>query len=222
MGNSGIRDINPTTKRLVERCLSGEWCVQLRKAHPEAASPSLRMGTSSSDSSAGASQTRSQLGIASVHAATHLEKTKTLKSSKSFEYIKNASPQQKPLRSPIDSVLRPNNVSTLSLNGVATTTGPSLVPTPKRKGTANSAHVDGLFADRRYVPSPLVSPAKSEHAYDTRLSPTPASSPTSPPHQQRRSAPPPPKRRKPPAIPVGHTNSGGTISAIKSSAIVRP
>ena len=31
ISHSGIRDINATTQRLVERCLSGEWCVQLRK-----------------------------------------------------------------------------------------------------------------------------------------------------------------------------------------------
>ncbi|KAL5514679.1 hypothetical protein ACEPAG_1995 [Sanghuangporus baumii] len=28
---SNIREVNPTTKRLVERCLSGDWCVQLRR-----------------------------------------------------------------------------------------------------------------------------------------------------------------------------------------------
>ncbi|KAI0356846.1 hypothetical protein OH77DRAFT_174652 [Trametes cingulata] len=30
--NESIRDIDPTTKRLVERCLSGDWCVQFRKS----------------------------------------------------------------------------------------------------------------------------------------------------------------------------------------------
>ncbi|KAG1769817.1 hypothetical protein EDD22DRAFT_770686 [Suillus occidentalis] len=33
--NGNIRDINPTTKRLVERCLGGEWCVQLRRTSHE-------------------------------------------------------------------------------------------------------------------------------------------------------------------------------------------
>lgn len=31
VSHPGIRDIDPTTKRLVDRCLSGDWCVQLRK-----------------------------------------------------------------------------------------------------------------------------------------------------------------------------------------------
>ncbi|KAI0749911.1 hypothetical protein C8Q80DRAFT_1269710 [Daedaleopsis nitida] len=29
--NESIRHVDPTTKRLVERCMSGEWCVKLRK-----------------------------------------------------------------------------------------------------------------------------------------------------------------------------------------------
>ena len=32
--NESIRDVDPTTKRLVARCLSGDWCVQLRKSAP--------------------------------------------------------------------------------------------------------------------------------------------------------------------------------------------
>ncbi|KAI0649712.1 hypothetical protein C8Q79DRAFT_1006058 [Trametes meyenii] len=32
--NESIRDIDPTTKRLVTRCLSGDWCVQFRKTNP--------------------------------------------------------------------------------------------------------------------------------------------------------------------------------------------
>ncbi|TFK85914.1 hypothetical protein K466DRAFT_600765 [Polyporus arcularius HHB13444] len=32
--NESIRDVDPTTKRLVARCMSGEWCVQFRKANP--------------------------------------------------------------------------------------------------------------------------------------------------------------------------------------------
>lgn len=35
MDNADIRDIDPTTKRLVERCLGGEWCVQYRKVPKE-------------------------------------------------------------------------------------------------------------------------------------------------------------------------------------------
>ncbi|KAI0788074.1 hypothetical protein C8Q74DRAFT_1196509 [Fomes fomentarius] len=32
--NESIRDLDPTTKRLVARCLSGDWCVHLRKSTP--------------------------------------------------------------------------------------------------------------------------------------------------------------------------------------------
>ncbi|KAI0816916.1 hypothetical protein BC628DRAFT_1098166 [Trametes gibbosa] len=33
--NETIRDIDPTTRRLVERCLGGEWCVQFRQSAAE-------------------------------------------------------------------------------------------------------------------------------------------------------------------------------------------
>ncbi|KAI8996664.1 hypothetical protein BD414DRAFT_478703 [Trametes punicea] len=39
--NESIRDVDPTTKRLVERCLSGDWCVQFRRS---AAGPNERRG----------------------------------------------------------------------------------------------------------------------------------------------------------------------------------
>ncbi|KAH9934484.1 uncharacterized protein BXZ73DRAFT_45715 [Epithele typhae] len=36
--NESIRDVNPTTKRLVSRCMSGGWCVQLCKDSPSTSS----------------------------------------------------------------------------------------------------------------------------------------------------------------------------------------
>ncbi|RPD60621.1 hypothetical protein L226DRAFT_545118 [Lentinus tigrinus ALCF2SS1-7] len=41
--NETIRDVDPTTKRLVTRCMSGDWCVQFRKANP--ATPTNRKFT---------------------------------------------------------------------------------------------------------------------------------------------------------------------------------
>lgn len=38
VSHADIREINPTTKRLVERCLTGDWCVQLRKVDSPATS----------------------------------------------------------------------------------------------------------------------------------------------------------------------------------------
>lgn len=245
MGNSGIRDINPTTKRLVERCLSGEWCVQLHRSPstersgPQTGSPTRTLSTNSTDTEQ--SQAQSQLGITSVHASTHLDKHKTLKSSKSVEFRKNGatSQTQKSLRSPVEHI-RPTNVSALSLTGVASaTTPPSAVPISKRKSSVNSAHIDGIYADRNHSHSAAQSASSDigfhHHHRTTQATSSSASIsyPTSPVHQdpsvivqsvpkQRRSAPPPPKRRKPPAVPVGRTNGGATISAIKSSAFTSP
>ncbi|KAJ7594397.1 hypothetical protein C8J56DRAFT_821029 [Mycena floridula] len=239
MGNSGIRDISPTTRRLVERCLTGEWCVQHRKAHP-AKEPedrsNGRVSTPSSDgidsSSTSASQTQSQLGITSVHASTHLDKHKTLKSSKSFEFINNMAPSQqtRSIRSPVENTSRSANASTMNLTSIKSAL-PSAhgISIPKRKDSANSAHVEGAYADRGLysAKSPISEIGYPSHHHSKPSSPLSGSlSPTydAQPivHQQRRSAPPPPKRRKPPAIPVGQSNSGATISTIKSSVISSP
>ena len=49
--NESIRDIDPTTKRLVQRCLSGDWCVQFRKkadAPGRVTSPALSVTSATS------------------------------------------------------------------------------------------------------------------------------------------------------------------------------
>jgi len=224
MQNSRIRDINPTTKRLVERCLSGEWCVQLKNNKKDSGKQlDYSRGGSPSCDSIGS---QSHLGIPGVSASTELNrsgsgKTKTLKSSKSVEYIKGPSvPQQQ--RQP-----RPSNASVLSLSGVASATPPgppSPLAHPKRKGSASSAHVDGTFSDRHSLPHSHLAHNHHPQSFASSVPASPtssdqngvASAQAQVPH--RRSAPPaPPKRRKPPAIPVGHTNGGATITAIRTS-----
>lgn len=247
MSNSKIRDINPTTKRLVERCLSGEWCVQLRaKATTTATSPlsdhaldsPTRRGSASSEASAAQAQ------------ALPPAKQRTLKSSKSFEFLKGyaALPSRDNFRALVSSGTvggaggrRPSNASTsaLSLTGVAEATAPA---PPKRKGaTAFSATLStghdtprtshNIHSTGRYAGSAtdLALHRSQEHAPPPRAAAAASdssvhnysSSPLSPESgHQRRSAPPPPqpKRRKPPAIPVDKTNSGATFTSIKSSS----
>ncbi|KAJ7768649.1 hypothetical protein DFH07DRAFT_807525 [Mycena maculata] len=246
-GNSGIRDISPTTRRLVERCLSGEWCVQLRKTHsplPISDDDKWR-GSASSDASHYA-----QMNMPGMAASAQLERApsgrRTLKSSKSVENLKGHSVTRSALET---GVRRPSNAS--SINLVASATAPSaktnsLAP-PTRKGSADSGPVEGSYADRHRAPQPHPghtselsfptaplhhSPLASTMSFGaSSLPPTPPTpmSPSAiqvhvqppPPQQQqqqRRSAPPPPpKRRKPPAIPVGRTNGGATITAIRST-----
>ncbi|KAJ7216404.1 hypothetical protein GGX14DRAFT_604625 [Mycena pura] len=219
--NSSIRDINPTTRRLVERCLSGDWCVQLRKTSSAAihsADPAADDDVQSrrSDASGNTSRdTHSQLTAPSMAASVQLSRTlsgkpRTLKSSKSVEFIKGSSAAQP---SALDAMRRPSNAS--SLNLVAGATLPAPLPSPTRKSTANPGPGDGASAERHRAPS--ISHSRSDSAL---LSPSATGQGQgqgqAPP--QRRSAPPPPKRRKPPAIPVAKTTSGPMITTIRTSS----
>ncbi|KAJ7076503.1 hypothetical protein B0H15DRAFT_595737 [Mycena belliarum] len=254
-GHSTIRDVSATTRRLVERCLSGDWCVQLRKAHPSSDTTSdddVRRGSRSNGVSG---RTVSNMNAPSMSASAQLErsasgKTRTLKTSKSVEFIKGyaatqqAQAQRPPTRSALDTVRRPSNAS--SINLVAGATAPvhvGTLPPPLRKGSADSGPVGGAFADRHRVahtsaPAPTahhapVPIAGSLSGSSLRSAPPPPATiqvpvqPSAPaPVPQRRSAPPPPPhRRKPPAIPAARANStaaGTTITTIRSSATTSP
>ncbi|KAI0072901.1 hypothetical protein K474DRAFT_1678288 [Panus rudis PR-1116 ss-1] len=101
--NENIRDVNPTTKRLVQRCLSGEWCVQFRKNHRALSDGATMVERVDSPGLDTVSVTSApQLGGTRIHleppagAAGHSHghgkpppgKTKTLKSSRSAENLK--------------------------------------------------------------------------------------------------------------------------------------
>ncbi|KAH8833744.1 hypothetical protein DL96DRAFT_1578218 [Flagelloscypha sp. PMI_526] len=218
--NSRIREVNATTKRLVERCLSGEWCVQHRSREPPSSLHPPPARSASPRSESGISQAHSQFGLSSVTASVQLErsgstKTKLLKSSKSVEnfhaHTSGSSSSQKPTRSVLDGVRRGSNASSNSMTGVASakvSTGAGT--TPRRKDTADSSIVDGAYADRHRHTTYT---QENKSTTSPQLSPT-ASTDSAP--NPRRSAPPPPgKRRKPPAVPVGKTNGGATVTKIK-------
>ncbi|KAG6834984.1 hypothetical protein H0H93_005916 [Arthromyces matolae] len=218
---SAVRDVNPTTKRLVERCLSGNWCVNLIKVKQTQSAAGQKASSPEID----AAMKSPTAFTTNVPAASQLQRSnsKTLKTSRSVEHLRARSETSKSSRSPIDNLLRANNSgSSVSLNRV-THTGPSdslHPPLPKRRGTAHSVEMNGPHTSR-HTPVPhvdadfhnhhhqLIAPSKSLHNVPD--------APQQPP--VRRSAPPPPtKRRKPPAIPTQTTLGGGTITTIKSSA----
>ncbi|KAJ3726490.1 hypothetical protein DFJ43DRAFT_1087561 [Lentinula guzmanii] len=116
---SNVRDVNPTTKRLVERCLGGEWCVGLARQKQIKEAKGLN-GDEDNDSeiswnaadTAGGITThtaskvngaRSHLGVGSSSSTTagtastsnvtssHASAPRTLKSSKSMEFKKSRS-----------------------------------------------------------------------------------------------------------------------------------
>ncbi|KAF8056906.1 hypothetical protein FPV67DRAFT_631365 [Lyophyllum atratum] len=224
VANARVRDVNPTTKRLVERCLSGAWCVNLIKATP--VDDPERAASPGSDVSAALSP--SLVGLSSVHASSQLQRDnyKPLKASKSAENLRAARPDApKPNHSPLDNIRRPSNASAISISGVANAIAPHpsshLAPVSKRQGTARATEAENHFCGR-LPPSPLKETGFRSHHH--QLTPPSDSLPepgiqTRQPH--RRSAPPPPpKRRKPPAIPVERTHGGATITTIQSSASV--
>jgi hypothetical protein len=241
MENSQIRDIDPTTKRLVERCLSGEWCEQYRK--PKVVRDDRRASDSGSPGSPGGESVAASAPVASTSKSTQLErqssgKGKTLKLSKSVENLKGKSKPPRPPRSALSSIRRPSTDSTGSLPGIAS----AKTPVSKQKGPSRSADYQGSFAaqqtERHHQNRtadnlhPHHAPPRSD-SLDTGIDglvsqsqTTPNGLPSSisevslirPGTTHRRSAPPTPaKRRKPPAVPVEKTNSGATITAIASS-----
>jgi hypothetical protein len=199
-----------------------------------------RRESASSDTSA---YTNSHLTQPSMSASAQLGRTlsgksRTLKSSKSFEHLNGSSStqQRQATRSALDTVRRPSNASSLNLVASAKAPTSQIIASPIRKGSADTNPIQGTFADRHRAPHPghnseLLLPPTHHHPLapgsitsTSSLPPSPTT-PTSPmphahaqPQPQRRSAPPPPKRRKPPAIPAGRTNGGATITTIRSSS----
>ncbi|EGO01185.1 hypothetical protein SERLA73DRAFT_105792 [Serpula lacrymans var. lacrymans S7.3] len=221
--NADIRDINPTTKRLVERCLSGDWCVQLRKdvrgKEFQNVQGDFRKESPSHDVVAfttqdGLSQKPIAPPLHSGHPKVYVytPKPKTMKPSKSAENLKNAPSQRSPPRSVNENMRRPSTDSAASLGGIASATATAV----KRRDKVSSAD-DGTYANRQIGAAHFHSRSPPS---PSALS-LPATSPTFPPKAHRRAPPPaPPKRRKPPAVPVGTTNGGATITAIASSSSV--
>lgn len=214
--NSNIREVNSTTKRLVERCLAGDWCVNFRKVH---VAVKEGRGSPTSESSVMSPSHPEFSGTTSVQLAR--ANSKTLKSSRSVENLKVRQRPPRPPRSLLDNVRRPDTIV------------PDQVPqttTPKRKGAASSVrdrhhyhpHTESEFHHHHHQIIPPMAFTSSRavlpvHPDAVSHTVSEGSSPVSPPH--RRSAPPPPiKRRKPPAIPVAQTNGGATFQTIRTSA----
>ena len=245
LGNSKIREVNPTTKRLVDRCLSGDWCLQLRELRESAGYGLQRVSTPSSETSNILSPPT--LGPPSMHLDTTTV-MKSLKHSKSVEQISiraDPSSTRQTLRSPLDQVQtrRPSNASIQSLPAFVSPNSPKIIAAPaskRRQNNMSTSPVDDIQMIARQSslpnyyqqpPSPL-SPLSPTHTRSTPPPPPPppavaaaaaatlpASEETTTQTQPRRRPPPPTpiKRRKPPAIPLGRTHSGATITTIRSS-----
>lgn len=216
--NGNIRDINPTTKRLVERCLGGEWCVQLRRTSHEKevlkrqgdfrySSPSHDIIASTTQDTV-TSRASTSPDVEHDSASKALSpKPKAIKHCRSVESIHNpTSPRLPSPRSSKTTYIRSSMDSTTSLAAAATTV-------PKRREKASS--VDDVTSAATLLPEKSVLAPQYRPTSSSSLNLPPA---TSVNHKIRRPAPAPPKRRKPPPVPVGTSNGGATITAIATSA----
>lgn len=237
--------MNSTTKRLVERCLSGPWSVQLMELRKEAGYDPRRAGSPSSDLSTILSSPENMGPFA---ASQHLDSSKvmmSLKFSKSVENLGRADPVTKQqLKPPLNQGRRLSNASVQSLPGFAEVASSSKVPlvpviAPAAKKRSTSAAPDTHVHVPRHNSLPLeedhelnnfnyqeTSPLSTRSSLPSPvpLSPSqvtileePATQIVAQPPKRRRPPPAPPKRHKPPAIPIGRTNSGAMITTIRSS-----
>lgn len=223
LGNSRIRDVSPTTKRLVERCLSVDWCVQYRKSRdndPGRASPTSE--SSSTLLSPTVVETVSTAAAAHLHRSPSA-KARALKSSRSVENLTSRIGHV--LRIPTDDIRRMSNGSVASLPSAAAAI-PPVPPLPSSKWKVRNGSSEALNGGHRHqysdpetiphkhyqlsaypqsplLPDPPLSPALSEGAVGkikTRRPPPPA----------------PKKRRQPPAVP-SHGNNV-IMTTIRSSS----
>ena len=233
LGNSKIREVNSTTKRLVDRCLSGDWCVQLRELRESAGYGIQRVGSPNSETSAAPSPLGNIESASSMHLDIPGNKVmNSLKHSKSVEQLSvRSEPLPKIPRSPLDQVQtrRPSNASIQSLPTFVSPTSPKVITAPASKQRRTGTNLVDDVQPARHSSLPHA----AEHHYQspplashTRPAPTAAPPPPPPTAQetstqaQPRRRPPPPtptRRRKPPAIPLGRTHGGATITTIKSS-----
>ncbi|KAH8112863.1 hypothetical protein DFH11DRAFT_1778458 [Phellopilus nigrolimitatus] len=94
ISHPGIRDINATTKRLVERCLSGDWCVQLRKVDSPGSDSSFpglfsRVNSPGSDSMASTSKNEYVRSFSPEEPRLVRPREKSLKMSRSVENLRS-------------------------------------------------------------------------------------------------------------------------------------
>ncbi|KAA1472000.1 hypothetical protein DENSPDRAFT_150921 [Dentipellis sp. KUC8613] len=164
ISNPDIREVTPTTKRLVERCLGGEWCLNLRKTANEdlAAQENELLRTASPSNDRIAQQTVA--GTTNIQADKHapLGRKKSLKGSRSVENLRAATgPARKPsLRAP-EAHRRPSNDSVLSLPAAATSTIPMTAGRRERQGSVNLDQSHGKHGDHNKHGDHFISPIRA-------------------------------------------------------------
>lgn len=214
VGNGKIRDINPTTKRLVERCLGGDWCVQLKKTTPIPITPVADLMRVDSPGPTGISD-------------NHLldpghTKQKSMKPARSVENLR--APPMDDRRGNVMRKASTDSSNSLPIVAVASSRpnrdrsdSNDTMPKQARPPVPHPVRADSMGIYETTSPRTLrPGPEQDTLSVPPRVIPSPSG---------RRSAPPVPpvKRRKPPAVPAHRSpklnavNGGG-----KNMATVGP
>ncbi|KAI0634529.1 hypothetical protein C8Q77DRAFT_1194633 [Trametes polyzona] len=231
--NESIRDIDPTTKRLVERCLSGDWCVQFRKSAaskpeqrkfsmwesdtPRGESPGLD-AVSSATAPHSAGPTSGSGGMKAQLERMGSLRGKNGKASRSAEHLPLATASSS--SPPSSTSQHPRSTSQAPHSHSRADEEPYKVSSRALPPHAH-AHRHGSGDSASSLPrrSFALSTASSASSSSTSLSSSSTAAPSSP---HRRAAPPPPvkKRRKPPAVPTGRGLGVGSspLSALAASS----
>ncbi|KAI0087189.1 hypothetical protein BDY19DRAFT_893658 [Irpex rosettiformis] len=196
--HANIRDVDPTTKRLVERCLSGEWCVQLRSHNAQrvisldtdyrADSPGIHSPSSQASTSFHAS--RSHTLLTPTTPVESSEKSKGLKGSRSHEHFPPdaVTPSHKDKGRTLGETLRRgSNDSSVSLPKVATASTNTGPPKRRARGGSVSAEMSSLSLKDRKAPPAMILDETTALVLEPPTISVTASSPFSPPAREAHS-----------------------------------
>ncbi|CAE6473955.1 unnamed protein product [Rhizoctonia solani] len=248
ISHSDIRDVNPTTRRLVERCLGAEWCRALGPIDLPTRQTSLDVPARK-----GSLDAPGRKGSLDVHKSLSAKASTLDLLQAQMEPVHRSASAEPVLRS-LDKLRvgdKPNGSTSsltdvavadppLSLSGTTTTTKAKKAPAP----APPTRRLPPTYTDPACLTPPL-SPSKSS-TYSSASEPASYRYPAEQIHVighsrdggavsssaasvsasgERRKAPAPPARRKPPAVPirvqkveVGH--GGTTFTTIASSGKV--
>lgn len=150
IANQEIREVSSTTKRLVERCLNGEWCVHHRTSsgggRVSAEHGMQRSASPSGDRVAAQSLTPKPNVPAPPNANPSLLRRRSLKGSRSAENLRGlATADAKPASRTLEVLRKPTNDSTLAL---AIASSPAVATTHPHR-TSSETHTDKRPTDRR-------------------------------------------------------------------------
>jgi SPIN90/Ldb17 len=225
IANQEIREVSSTIKRLVERCLTGEWCVQHRASasgsRVSAEHGMQRSVSPSSDRVAAQSLTPKPNVPAPPTTDPSLFRRRSLKGSRSAENLRGlATADAKPASRTFEAFRKPTNDSSLTL--AIASSPPTATAHPQR--TSSETLADKRPSDRRAHPPAtreIILPHPIRHGSfgtvsDQPISPAGALSNSVPLRSPPSPLVPASARTADPRVPPSQSPAGGATSATAS------